>query len=58
MDVVDVMAYCGSSTYDTRAMSKLIDYLVDQAEQMELPIAYDLLDINRIKEAWARERDL
>ena len=53
-----IFAYSGSSTYDTRAMSKLIDYLVDQAEQMELPIAYDLLDINRIKEAWARERDL
>lgn len=55
MDVVDVMAYCGSSTYDTKAMSTLIDYLVDQAEQMELQIAYDLREIEQIKEDWARE---
>lgn len=55
MDVVDVMAYCGSSTYDTKAMSTLIDYLVDQAEQMELQIAYDLREIDQIKEDWARD---
>ena len=55
MDVVDVMAYCGSSTYDTKAMSTLIDYLVDQAEQMELQIAYDLREIEQIKEDWARD---
>lgn len=52
MDVVDVMAYCGSSTYDTKEMSTLIDYLVDQAEQMELQIAYDLREIEQIKEDW------
>ena len=33
-----VFAYYGSSTYDTQAMSKLIDYLVDEAQQMEIPI--------------------
>lgn len=55
MDVVDVMAYCGSSTYDTKAMSILIDYLVDEAEQMELQIAYDLREIEQIKEDWARD---
>ena len=33
-----VFAYYGSSTYDTSAMSRLIDYLVDEARQMELPI--------------------
>lgn len=55
MDVVDVMAYCGSSTYDTKAMSTLIDYLVDQAEQMELQIAYDLREIEQIKEDWASD---
>ena len=33
-----VFAYYGSSTYDTAAMSKLIDYLVDEAQQMELQI--------------------
>ena len=52
---VEVFAYKGSSTYDTKAMSTLIDYLVDQAEQMELQIAYDLLEIQQIKEDWARD---
>ena len=33
-----VFAYYGSSTYDTASMSRLIDYLVDEAEQMGLPI--------------------
>lgn len=33
-----VFAYYGSSTYDTAAMSKLIDYLVDEAQQMDLSI--------------------
>ena len=33
-----VFAYYGSSTYDTASMSRLIDYLVDQMEQMGLPI--------------------
>lgn len=51
---VEVFAYKGSSTYDTKAMSTLIDYLVDQAEQMGLQIAYDLREIEQIKEDWAR----
>lgn len=52
---VEVLAYKGSSVYDSRAMASLIDYLVDQAEQMELTIAYDLREIERIKEDWGRE---
>ena len=52
---VEVFAYKGSSTYDTKAMSTLIDYLVDQAEQMELHIAYELREIEQIKEDWARD---
>lgn len=52
---VEVIAYKGSSTYDTKSMSTLIDYLVDQAEQMELQIAYDLREIEQIKEDWARD---
>lgn len=52
---VEVFAYKGSSTYDTKAMSTLIDYLVDQAEQMELHIAYELREIDQIKEDWARD---
>lgn len=31
-----VFAYYGSSTYDTASMSRLIDYLVDEAEQLNL----------------------
>ena len=33
-----VFAYYGSSTYDTAAMSRLIDYLVQDAREMGLPI--------------------
>ena len=33
-----VFAYYGSSTYDTAAMSRLIDFLVDDARQMGLKI--------------------
>lgn len=54
---VEVLAYKGSSTYDTKSMSVLIDYLVDQAEQMGLRIAYDLREIEQIKEDWARYFD-
>ena len=50
---VTANAYYGSSTYDTKAMSILIDYLVDEARQMELPIGYDLEEIEDIKNSWA-----
>ncbi len=33
-----VFAYYGSSTYDTAAMSRLLDYLVDESQQMGLVI--------------------
>lgn len=33
-----IFAYYGSSTYDTKAMSRLIDYLLDDAEQMGITI--------------------
>ena len=33
-----VFAYYGSSTYDTAAMSRLLDFLVDEAQQMNIPI--------------------
>ena len=56
-DQVEIFAYNGSSTYDTLAMSKLIDYLIDEAQQMELQIAYDLLEIERIKESWTIKGD-
>lgn len=33
-----VFAYYGSSTYDVNSMSRLIDYLVDEAQQLDLAI--------------------
>lgn len=33
-----VFAYYGSSTYDTAEMNRLIDYLIDEMQQMDLPI--------------------
>lgn len=33
-----VFAYYGSSTYDTASMSRLIEYLIDDMEQMGIPI--------------------
>lgn len=33
-----VFAYYGSSTYDTAAMSKLLDYLIDEAQQIGIQI--------------------
>lgn len=51
----EVFAYCGTSTYDSREMNRLIDYLIDEARQMDLQIAFELDEIERIKEDWARE---
>lgn len=47
-----VFAYYGSSTYDTATMSRLIDYLVDEAKQMELPIPASKEQEEMLK-AWA-----
>ena len=33
-----MFSYCGSSTYTTEEMSRLIDYLIDDMKQMGLPI--------------------
>lgn len=34
----NVLTYYGSSTYDTKQMSRLIDLLVQECEQLEIPI--------------------
>lgn len=47
-----VFAYYGSSTYDTKAMSILIDYLVDDAEQMGLAIPLGKEEMERLKNDW------
>ena len=48
-----VFAYYGSSTYDTKAMSRLIDYLVDEMEQMGLSIPLGKEEQERLLDAWA-----
>lgn len=56
-EFVTLMAYPGSSTYDTREMGRLIDWLIDEARQLELPIANELDEIERIKAAWRPRSD-
>lgn len=47
-----VHAYYGSSTYDTHTMSRLIDYLVDDAQQMRIPIPLGKAEVERLKADW------
>lgn len=62
VDVVDnsklpgyklVFAYYGSSTYDSKQMAVLIDYLVDDAEQLGLPIPLSKKEQEALLNAWA-----
>lgn len=61
VDVVDdsklpgyklVKAFYGSSTYTTKEMSTLLDYLVDEAEQMGLTIITKKYDVEKAKKEW------
>lgn len=45
-------AYYGSSVYDSKEMSVLIDGLVQTAEDMGVPIPLGKKDIERLKESW------
>ncbi len=47
-----VFAYYGSSTYDTAQMSRLIDYLVQDMENMGLPIPVSKAEQQRLIEEW------
>lgn len=47
-----VYAYYGSSTYDSKEMSILIDGLVQEAEDMDIQIPLGKKDIERLKEDW------
>ena len=49
-----VFAYYGSSTYDRKTMSRLIDYLVDDAQQMGIPIPVGKEELKRLKEEWRK----
>ena len=64
VDVVDdsklpgyklVKAFYGSSTYTTKEMSALLDYLVDEAEQMGLTIITKKYDVEKAKKEWVNE---
>ena len=47
-----VHAYYGTSTYDTKEMSIVIDSLLDDAEQMGIPIPLGKEEIERLKADW------
>ena len=49
-----VMAYFGSSTYNTEEMSRLIDYLKDDAENMGLTIPVSKEEEARLLAAWGK----
>jgi hypothetical protein len=47
-----VRLYYGSSTYDTKEMSRLLDYLVDEAQQMGLTLRASKAEIEEAKRRW------
>lgn len=49
-----VFAYYGSSTYDTTAMSKLIDFLKDEAENLDIIIPLSKEEEKRMLEQWGK----
>ena len=49
-----VFAYYGSSTYDTVEMSKVLDYLKDEMQNMDLPIPVSKEEEARLMSAWGR----
>lgn len=49
--------YYGSSTYTVDEMRVLLDWLVDQAEQMEIPIPISKAEEERLLERWGKKSD-
>ena len=49
-----VNLYYGSSTYTVDEMRVLIDWLVDEAEQMEIPIPLSKEETERVLELWGK----
>ena len=47
-----VFAYYGSSTYDTATMSRLLDYLVQDATALGIPIPFGEEEQKRLLSAW------
>lgn len=48
---VMVRAYYGSSTYDTKQMSRLLDNIVQEARELGIETLEDI-ELDRIKESW------
>lgn len=49
-----VRLYFGTSTYTVEEMRVLLDWLVDQAEQMEIPIPLSKAEEERMLERWGK----
>jgi len=47
-----VRLYYGSSTYDSAEMSRLLDYLVDEAQQMGITLRASKREIEEAKRRW------
>lgn len=64
LDVVDaagigkklINLYYGTSTYTAEEMRRVIDWLVDQAEQMEIPIPLSKAEQERLLAQWDRKK--
>ena len=53
IDKTTIQAYYGSSTYDTQQMARLIDYLVQEAKDMDIePLTPE--ELARIKDEWGK----
>ena len=46
--------YYGSSTYTVEEMKRLLDWLVDEAQQMEIPIPLSKAEEERLLERWGK----
>lgn len=51
----DVFVYYGSSVYNTAEMSRLIDYLVDEAEQIGITLRASAREIAEAKRRWGAD---
>lgn len=51
-----VRLYYGSSTYTTKEMSRLLDYLIDDAQQMGIVLPATPEQIEQAKRMWGAER--
>lgn len=50
-----IRAYYGSSTYDSKQMSVLLDYLVDEAKQMGITLRASKEQIEEAKRRWGEK---